>query len=58
MAELWVLQRGFTALLYASQGGQLDVVKYLVEEYKADANVGDKVKQRTESNRLLGWFGG
>jgi hypothetical protein len=28
-----------------------------VEEYKADVNARDVVKQRTESNRLLVWFG-
>ena len=53
VAELWVVQRGKTALMHASQGGQLDVVKYLVEECEADVNVRDKVKQCTQSNRLL-----
>ena len=38
--------------------GHLGVVKYLVEECNADVNATDKVKQRTESNRLLVWFGG
>ena len=47
-----------TPLIYASMDGQLDVVKYLVEECKADINARDTVKQRTESNRLPVWFGG
>ena len=42
----------------AAADGKLDLVKYLVEECKADVNATDKVKQRTESNRLLVWFGG
>ena len=53
-----MLQNGNTALMHASREGRLDVVKYLVEECDADVNTGDEVKQRTESNRLLVWFGG
>ena len=58
MAEPWVLQWGMrTPLLHACNAGQLGVVKYLVEECEADVNVRGEVKQRTESNRLLVWFG-
>ena len=53
-----MLQSGKTPLLHASMYVELDVVKYLVEECKADVNATDKVKQRTESNRLVVWFGG
>ena len=53
-----MLQNGETALMHASQGGQLDVVKYLVEKCKADVNARNKVKQPTESNRLPVWFAG
>ena len=52
-----MLQFGKTPLMEASNTGQLDVVKYLVEECKADVNDRDWVTQRTESNRLLVWFG-
>ena len=58
VAELWVLQFGMTPLLYASMTGMWDVVEYLVEECNADVNARDEVKQCTESNRLLVWFGG
>ena len=58
VAELWVLQDGKTPLIWASREGKLDVVKYLVEECEADVNAEDQVKQPTESNRLLVWFGG
>ena len=37
---------------------QLDVMKYLVEECGADVDAGDEVRQHTDSNRLLVWFGG
>ena len=53
-----MLQYENTPLLYASSAAKLDVVKYLVEECKADINARDTVKQRTESNRLPVWFGG
>ena len=52
-----MLQGGNTPLMSASKSGKLDVVKHLLE-CKADVNVRDKVKQRTESNRLPVWFGG
>ena len=42
----------------ASIKGKWDVVKYLVEECKADINARDEVSQPTESNKLLVWFGG
>ena len=53
-----MLQIGNTSMMRASREGQLDVMKYLVEECKADVNVSDKVRQPTESNMLPGWFGG
>ena len=52
------LQYGNIALLCASCEGHLDVVKYLVEECNADVSARNKVKQHTESIRLLVWFGG
>ena len=53
-----MLQIGNTPLMSASRAGKLVVVKYLVEECKVDVNVRDRVKQCTQSNRLLVWFGG
>ena len=53
-----MLQYGYTPVMHTSKEGKLDVVKYLVEECNADINVRDEVKQRTESNMLLVWFGG
>ena len=58
VAELWALQHGVTPLMHASREGRWDVVKYLVEKCKADVNTTNKVKQPTESNMLLVWFGG
>ena len=52
-----MLQYETTAMMSASEAGKLDVVKYLVE-CTADVNDRNKVKQHTESNRLLVWFGG
>ena len=43
--------------MYASRAAKLDVMKYLVEECKADINARHKVKHCTHSNRLLVWFG-
>ena len=57
VAELWVLQNGETPLMYVCYTGHLDVVKYLVEKCEADVNARDEVKQPTESNMLLVWFG-
>ena len=53
VAELCALQEKMTPLMHASAVGEWDVVKYLVEECKADVNVRDEVNQHTESNRLL-----
>ena len=53
VAELWMLQHDWIPLMEASEAGKWDVVKYLVEECKADVNVRDRVTQRTQSNRLL-----
>ena len=52
-----MLQYRRTPLVYASKEGKLATVKYLVE-CKADVNATDRVKQPTESNRLVVWFGG
>ena len=58
VAELSVLQYDTTALMLMSRDGNLDAVRYLVEECKADVSTTEKVKQRTESNTLLVWFAG
>ena len=51
------LQYENAALLCASCEVHLDVVKYMVE-CKADVSAKNKIKQHTESNRLLVWLGG
>ena len=56
LAKLWVLQHEKTPLMHASNAGNLDVVKYLVEECKVAVNATDKVKQHTHSNRLARSF--
>ena len=53
-----MLQFQTTPLMHAASAGQLDVVEYLVEECEADVNARDEVRQPTESNMLLVWFGG
>ena len=48
-----MLQRQMSVLMRASGTNQWDVVKYLVEKCKADANGINRVKQRTKSNGLM-----
>jgi len=37
-----VAKGGFTALLYAAKGSNIDIVKYLIEDHGADVNAVDE----------------
>ena len=49
------MQYGATAVIFAAENGHLDIVRYLIEEYGADANHANKV-----SNDVIiydmGWY--
>ena len=45
-------QLGYTALIWAANGGQTDVVKYLVEETTAQVNATNKVRTISESSSV------
>ena len=45
-------QLGYTALIWAANGGRTDVVKYLVEETTAQVNATNKVRTTSESSSV------
>ena len=46
------MQNGYTALMHAASNNHTDIVKYLVEEAKAQVNVTNNVSQNISRNFL------